>query len=71
LKKLEKLLQPAGSWSSNAIMHAASPFLGLKVTGLFSIFYSGLFPSMKNLLRDIKNVSLEIAASGTFYMSKV
>jgi hypothetical protein len=71
LEKQEMLVQPAWSWSSDAIMHAVPPFPGLKLTGSFSIFYTGLFSSMKNFSMGIENLSREIAASRTFYMSKV
>jgi hypothetical protein len=52
-------------------MHAALLLPGLQLTGLFSIICTGLVSSMKNLSLDIENLSLEIAASGAFYMSKV
>jgi hypothetical protein len=71
LEKQEMLLQPAWLWSSASIEREAPLSPGLHLTGLFSIFYTGLFSSMKNLSRRIENLSRKIAASRTFYMSKV
>ena len=65
------LFQPAWSWSTGPRMHAAPSLPGLQLVALFSIIYAGIFSSMKNLSQGFKNLSLEIAASRAFYMSKV